>query len=253
MKAELTINLRPIRHAYFIGEDDLERFIEVACFCCTQWGGINNLIIPVKIAKETDDITVQIYPYFMQMMNKRHSDIFVNAISNQSGNSSIHDALNDLLASKFPGKLLDRWDTFIQLDNALHPLNITSSERNTSKPELVLPDFSQSFSPSLSNLDDALKVAAFGKIWPGQEEDYEEVYILNRRIASYSQLLLHHQMSIDPHESVINLTLKDLHNLSTENIVPSLHFDVVIAQSTPGSLPVLELEGTILWTYLACG
>jgi len=164
------------------------------------------------------------------MTGRRRPDIFVDAVSDREGNSSIYDSLNSQLASEYPSKFLNKWDTFIEEDNALHPLNIISAERNTSKPELAVPDFSHGNSTPLSNLADALKVAAFGKIWPGQQEEYEEVYTLNRRIASYPQLLLHHQMLIDPHASVINLTLKELHNLGTENAFPSLHFDVVIVQ-----------------------
>ena len=40
MKTELTVNVRPLRHIYFIAEDDMASFIEVAAFCCTQWGGM---------------------------------------------------------------------------------------------------------------------------------------------------------------------------------------------------------------------
>jgi hypothetical protein len=58
MKTELTISVRPARHVYFIDENDLQRFKEVACYCCTQWGGINNLIIPITALKDVQDVTV---------------------------------------------------------------------------------------------------------------------------------------------------------------------------------------------------
>lgn len=230
MKAELTINVRPVRHVYYIDENDLERFVEVASYCCTQWGGINNLIIPIKILKEANSTSFQVHRYLGDMTRRRYPDIFVDAVSDREGHSSIHDTLKAQLASDYPGKFLNKWDTFIKVDNALHPLNIISSERNTSKPELAVPNFSDGYSTPLSNVADASKVAAFGKIWPGQQEEYEEVYTLNTRVASYPQLLFHQQMLIDPCASVINLTLKELHNLGTENAFPSLHFDVVIVQ-----------------------
>lgn len=49
MKTELTINVRPMRHVYFIAENDLARFTDVASFCCTQWGGINNLKVGKRL------------------------------------------------------------------------------------------------------------------------------------------------------------------------------------------------------------
>ena len=68
MKTELTVNVRPGRHVYFIGEDDLERFVDVASYCCTQWGGINNLIIPVTVVKEDQDTSFQIHRYLSDMI-----------------------------------------------------------------------------------------------------------------------------------------------------------------------------------------
>ncbi len=61
MNTELIVNVRPVRHAYLIAEDDLSRFSELAIYCCTQWGGINNLIIPVKIDNEADHPVVLIH------------------------------------------------------------------------------------------------------------------------------------------------------------------------------------------------
>lgn len=230
MKAELTINVRPVRHVYFIDENDLERFVDVASYCCTQWGGINNLIIPITVVKEAQNISYQVHRYLADMTRRRHPDIFVDAVSDREGNGSIHDEMNAQLASDYPGKLLNKWDSFIESDIALHPLNIISSQGDISKPELAMPSFISGFSQPLSALDDAMTVAAFGRIWPGQQEEYEEIYTFKARNALYPDILLYYQTLIDPHASVINLTLKDLHNLGTEMAFPSLHFDIVIAQ-----------------------
>lgn len=230
MKTELTVNVRPVRHVYFIGENDLERFVDVASYCCTQWGGINNLIVPVTIAKEGQETSFQVHRLLSDMLGRRHPDVFVDAVSERESNDSLHNALSTQLASEYPGKFLNRWDTFIEMDNAFHPLNITSPQANISKPDLAMPGYFPSFSTPLSKLDDAIMVAAFGKIWPGQKEEYEEVYTLRGWDASYPNALLHRQTMIDPYTSVINLTLKDLHNLGTENTFPFLYFDVVIAQ-----------------------
>ncbi len=230
MKAELTVNVRPVRHVYFIDENDLERFVDVASYCCTQWGGINNLIVPITVMKEGQETNFQIHRFLSDMIGRRHPDVFVDAASDRESDESLHDALNNQLASEFPDKSLNKWDAFIEGDNAFHPLNITSPQGNISKPELAFPGFFPSFSTPLSKLDDAAVIAAFGKIWPGQKEEYEEAYTLRGWDASHPNILLHHQTMVDPYTSIINLTLKDLHNLGTENAFPSLHFDVVVVQ-----------------------
>ncbi|HEV2582275.1 MAG TPA: hypothetical protein VGT44_15580, partial [Ktedonobacteraceae bacterium] len=126
MKAELTINIRPVRHVYFIGENDLERFVEVASYCCTQWGGSNNLIIPVQINKETDDAQVFVHSYNLFLIRSRYPDVFVDAFSDKEENSSIRDDLAKYFASEFPGKNLQSWETFLLIDDVFHPLNILS-------------------------------------------------------------------------------------------------------------------------------
>ena len=62
--------------------------------------------------------------FLSDMIGRRHPDIFVDAVSDREGNSSLHDTLEVQLASEYPGKLLNKWDTFIEEDNAFHPLNI---------------------------------------------------------------------------------------------------------------------------------
>ena len=45
---KVRINVRPVKYAYFVREDDLDSLIRIIQFVCTQWGGIRSLIIPIK-------------------------------------------------------------------------------------------------------------------------------------------------------------------------------------------------------------
>jgi hypothetical protein len=230
VKAELTINIRPVRHVYFVDENDLERFVEVASYCSTQWGGINNLIIPVQIDKETGDVQIHIHSYNMFLINLRQPDIFVDALSGKEENSSIRDSLASYLTSLVLDKSLHQWLSFIQFDDSFHPLNILSPQGDSSKQELAMVGYFPDYSAPRSQLDEAIIAAAFGKIWPGQKKDYEEAYTFKAWNTSYPDRFFYQQLLLDPYASVINLTLKDLHNIGTENIFPSLHFDVVVVR-----------------------
>ncbi len=229
MKAELTINIRPVRHVYFVSENDLERFVEVASFCCTQWGGINNLIIPVQFGKEAQESPIYIHSYNRFIIEQRQPDIFVDAIPDKIGDS-LTEKFKSYFNSQFLGKSLDGWESFIQLDDVLHPLNILSSQKDTSKPELSIAGFFPGFSPPRSELNNAITAAAFGRFWHRQKKDYEEAFIFKGWDTSSPDRFFYQQLLVDPYDSVVNLTLKDLHNIGTENSFPLLSFDVVVAQ-----------------------
>jgi len=106
MKTELTINIRPLHHVYFIAENDLARFTEVASFCCTQWGGINNLIIPVPLAKaeEANSALLQKDSLFAQIIRRRNPDIFIDALPLREEEHPFYESLRSWLASEYPGK-----------------------------------------------------------------------------------------------------------------------------------------------------
>ncbi len=236
MKTEMTINVRPIRHVYFIAESDLTRFTEVACFCCTQWGGINNLIIPIPTgeSKETENLLTNKDSSFVQIIKRRNPDIFIDAVSIADEESSFYNSLMPWLASKYLGKPVIKWETFLSTDRSLHPLqihplNFTPSLTNPSKPVLSLAAFF--FHSEVSKFEEAIRCAAFGKIWPEQERDYQEVYELRKWPVDMLGANLHPQLSTDPYASVINLTLKEMQNIGTEEPLSSPHFDVVIAQT----------------------
>lgn len=54
------INVRPVKHAYFVRDDDKDALVRVMEYACTQWGGIRNLIVPVS----ADLSIIQQFEYF---------------------------------------------------------------------------------------------------------------------------------------------------------------------------------------------
>lgn len=126
MKTEMTINVRPLRHVYFIAEDDLKRFTEVATFCCTQWGGINNLIIPVPIGerKGTENPFTNKDSFFVQNIKRRNPDIFIDAVATTEKQNTFYSLLSSWLGSQYPGKPVIEWEAFLTTDMSLHPLSV---------------------------------------------------------------------------------------------------------------------------------
>ncbi len=175
MKTELTINVRPLRHVYFIAENDLKRFTEVASFCCTQWGGINNLIIPLPIEEaKTKDLFLQKDSLFSQIIRRRNPDIFVDAVASIEGGETFYRSLMSWLTSAYPGWPVIKWESFLIADQSLHSLQIVIPQTNTLMPVLGVAGFFAH--TKVSELDNAIRFAAFGKIWPGQERDYQAAY-----------------------------------------------------------------------------
>src|SRR6266516_4663467 len=156
MQTELTINVRPLRQVYFIAENDLKRFTEVASFCCTQWGGINNLILPLPTEEsERNDLFLQKDSLFSQIIRRRNPDIFVNAVASIEGGETFYRSLMSWLTSQYSGKPIIKWEDFLTADNSLHPLQIVPSQTNTSMPVLGVAGFFPN--TKVSELDDAIR------------------------------------------------------------------------------------------------
>ncbi len=229
MKTELTITTRPLRHVYFIADNDLSQFINVASFCCTQWGGINNLIVPINTAKTMSTDTPSKEQWFHSLLQQHTPDIFINALPENAQACSVWRWFETEIVHSFPGRQVLPWETFCREDQSLHPLQILSSDERLKRFAVAKAVFFNYEKPS--DLTWAAKTAVFGTIWPGQEQAYASVYELRNFPLSISQeAMLRQQLSLDPYTSIINLTLKELGNLVTVSLFPSLHFDVVIAQ-----------------------
>lgn len=232
MRAEFVVTARPLRHAYFVVEDDIERFIDVASYCCTQWGGINNLIIPVKKA-EGQSPPFQIEPLFERFIKSRRPDIFIDAVSDRDttvGNSVL-EGLRTYVSSKYPNKPLTWWEGFTRTyqDESVHPLNIAPTRTGFLSQGLVVPHFETNQQPS--PLEEAIAIAAFGKIWDGQEEEFAAVYPpVQRSIAAVEDFIRLQFVQGKGDPTPLSLTLKGIENILPESTVIAPYVDVIIAQ-----------------------
>lgn len=251
MKAEMTISVRPPRHAYFIPDDDLSRFVDVASWCCTQWGGINNLIVPVK---PKSDMTVRgsqfspvlSAPIFDAFLFWRQPDIYIDAVTHIDEMDTSSDSQN--VQRAYANKPLFHWDHFISpgVDDCLHPLSILPTDSTFERaptdgdwlpgtyvgvPILYVP--ANLPTVPMTDFDQAVMAAAFGRVVEDQRSDYERSFILKSWPMYVPSLFVNSQFEDDPTSSVINLTLRELANFGSSPALFHPYFDVVIANSVP--------------------
>src|SRR5260221_3125591 len=105
MKTELMLTTRPIRHVFFISDHDLEQFLKVAARCCAQWGGINNLIIPVDTTNERSDAS-QGEQQLLTFAQQRRPDCFINALPIEAQIGSTWKRWTATIEHTFSGKPL---------------------------------------------------------------------------------------------------------------------------------------------------
>src|SRR5205807_464823 len=62
--------------------------------------------------------------------------------------------------------------------------------------------------------------------------DYAAAYDLRSfPLSAFPEAMLRRQLSTDPYASIVNLTLKELANQASISLFPSLHYDIVVAQT----------------------
>jgi hypothetical protein len=69
---DTTLHIRPIRVAYFVGEDDRASFERAAALATTQWGGLFNLVVPVRAMGSSP-----IHAYYRNLLTLFEPDRFV--------------------------------------------------------------------------------------------------------------------------------------------------------------------------------
>jgi hypothetical protein len=120
MKTELMLTSRPIRHVFFIGDHDLGQFLAIAERCCAQWGGINNLIIPVDTTDELSN-ALQREQQLLTFAQQRRPDCFINALPGEAQVYAAWKRWTAAIEHNFPGKPLLAWDIFCQESQEVHP------------------------------------------------------------------------------------------------------------------------------------
>jgi hypothetical protein len=215
------INVRPVKHAYFVLEDDMENLIRVMRYVCTQWGGIENLIIPVK-----PDLTIA--PFFKSMLQQHEPDLFVGFLPKpRTRDYRDHDVIQGYLGWLFPHRMISLADdeSFIEYDNAMHPLNAFPQEQLRSN-KLVVHNYGG------PEADHGLLLSAFGAIYEGQHKDYaSETSLESREVAIDDPTFWQNQFDSSPFGSALNFTSYGIAPYYAEGGMESNAFDVVLVNS----------------------
>lgn len=214
MQDSVAFNLRPVKIAYFVDIDDLDTFVAISRFCCTQWGGINHFIIPVR----PDGIP----PFFMQVLRVHHPDTIVGA-------AIVHKVVQDeFCAKELPTIAIQEWQDFLQWDQTLHLLALYY---NGGTPVRQLVTHSNPY--PVGSLEHACVLAAFGEIWPGQEDGYWDMFMEQPiELDSTGEQFISDQLTRETLESVVNLTSSKIGFQYVGSLLPKVHFDIVIASNT---------------------
>lgn len=215
------INVRPVKHAYFVREDDVENLTRVMRYVCTQWGGIGNLIIPVR-----SDLSIA--PTFERFLKHHEPDIFVGFLrGSKERDYEDHWEIQRYLCGIFPHRMisLEIDDIFVRHDHAMHPLGAVPPEQLRSN-KLISHQF---FGPEE---DRWLLLALFGAIYEGQYENYaDEAQLENAGIMAGNTAFWYAQCANSPFTSILNLTGYGIAPYFAEGDGESNTFDVVLVNS----------------------
>jgi hypothetical protein len=218
---KVRVNIRPVKYCYFIREDDIESLVRVLRLVCTQWGGIHNLIVPVK-----PDLSFA--PLFQDLLELHEPDAFVSYLTDMKATDyEDHDQLQQYLRRLCPHRKvqLQIGDSFEKHDRTAHTLG-TVLDEDTERNELIVHEF---IGPQT---DDWILLALFGAIYPGQQEDYAETVRLKEyRIGIDSDDFWESQSNNSSFGSVLNLTAYGVSPYKAVDHFESNHFDVVLVSS----------------------
>jgi hypothetical protein len=240
-------NVRPIKYAYFIPEDDYGVLGRVIQNACTQWGGVRSLLIPVR-----PDITID--PLYVNLLKLHEPDRFVSYIEgfNTKGHPK-HNALIRQLLRLLPNNSvqLENGDVFDKGDESIHPLGVIPDEEPQSR-KLVSYVFDDS-SP-----DSSLLLALFGRILPQQWGSYTQAFDLELRPiaippASHESsaadsdefsYFWNEQLNLSPFSSILNLTSYGIAPYRSGSGFESPRFNVVPVSSVDSLCLYWDIRAT---------
>jgi len=216
------INVRPIKYAYLVREDDTENLARVIKLLCTQWGGMLSLIIPVQ-----SDLTIR--PLFEHLLKLHEPDRFVDYLTDpKEQDFEGHRHLQRYLEGLWPDRRisLQLGHLFEEHDHTAHALAVVRDE-DLRTHTLTAYEF---LGPSADRL---ILLALFGAIFAGQEEYYEEILeVEQQQIGVDSEEFWERQFDNSPFASVLNLTTYGVSpSRVTGGLQESNHFDVVLVRS----------------------
>jgi hypothetical protein len=224
-------NIRPVKIAYFLKDDDEPGLVRILQLICTQWGGIRNIIIPVG----QDSSIKPVYEHFLRT---HEPDWFVSLIEGTEGAAS-NERLLPQLHKLLPHRqvTLESGTLFEKTDRTAHALDTIPSDLLRQNQLTVR---------TLAPVDDGglIGLALYGQIYPGQEQYYEERVNLSRIEEDLeSKSFWESQYELDLFASVINLTNYGVAPREMSSGVPGadIIFDVV---------PVYSLGDLLLYWNL---
>lgn len=221
---ELQFNVRPVKHTYFIPEDDEAALKRVIQLVCTQWGGIRSLIVPVK----SDMSTV---PLYTRLLNLHEPDRFIDCVTRfesqddrDNQDDDLHVQLHRKLSGQFPTRevVLRREQFFVEDDATAHALHTPSDEsllRECLTSRRLTPESEHEY----------LSLAIYGAIYPGQEEDYAAaMQVRHEEVAIGSKEFWSSQIDGSPFASVLNLTAYNVSAFRVTDLFAANSFNVVV-------------------------
>lgn len=164
-------------------------------FCCTQWGGISNLIVPVGSS-------LRIPPLYEHLLTLVEPDVVVSYLpADSEGGRLRHDKLQARLSALWPHSDVALHAAAYEKDDmTAHPLSVLADDDVAAHQFL---DRRFQGPPS----DRMPLLAMFGQVYPGQEDDYARLLQYGRLPVGLDSLdLWAQQMRAQPFSSPINLT-----------------------------------------------
>ena len=235
------INVRPVKYAYFLHDNDWATLKDIIQLSCTQWGGIRSLIVPVKA-------DLSIASMFEQLLTVHEPDRFVGYLTEDSSYTR-HNQLQRKLADLFPTRhvSLEQGQFFAANDMTAHALHVLTDDDLQNR---LLTR--QTWTPSPAIEHEQIPLAIYGTIYPGQEEYYEStIQLTNENIEIGSKDFWSSQVSSDPFASVINLTASHVSAYRVTNWFNSNEFNVVIGNDVNSVCLYWNLRATREATYFS--
>jgi hypothetical protein len=226
-------NVRPVRYAYFVADDDFDNLDRIMRFSCTQWGGIRSILIPVT-PEGTFSYSFQAFLWITQ------PDGFISYVGDRDG--QMRETIARHVRKWIPDRLITvqdgpKWEEW---DRVAHTLNMVGIEY----PELLSPhaDATSMMRPELVDyrLTDVdapawLEHALYGAIGESEQDTYFERF---NRVAQpvdpRTDNFWDSQFNLASNASALNLTSVGLTPRSVEGgsfWIDADRFDVVVASN----------------------
>jgi hypothetical protein len=158
---KVRFGIRPVKHAYFVRENDMEAMRRIMTLACTQWGGIRSIILPLD-----PDLTIQ--PLYMEWLALHEPDWFVAFVSLEEF-TDVMNSIRRQLQTIWPHKQIG-----VEHGGHYETTDITAHAVGVLPDTIRLP-----YPPSLNAISFAGTefeklelLSIFGEIYPGQEQNY---------------------------------------------------------------------------------